>query len=452
MPAPDSDEQGWTQPEPTTTSTSARSVVVDGPQRAGWVLRKEETFDASPDFQSQPWVVDPHGDASPWNVGEFDDDGKYFDILGGPDFERALDAQDVMRKRVEVGDDSWLTVELAARDRDKDGTPDDPPSLDIADGEATINVPAWDGGLVLTGTDTLPDEYRIEYELKTFDFGGKRDGQWDYDGKTNGNTITDECKTNFPWVREGDYSQGGADTVDPCAKPWGTVMEQNGYYLLSIMDYAKPAPHNNLFIHSHRKVGMDTYAVNGDWNDVYWTCDGETGELIHYDKTSANGVNQIFFDGTAYRNPDFAYNEFIMPTTCGTFYGYDPEAEIVSSAELQPQLMPEETYTFAIERTADSYVTEMTGNFAYHGNVTIRSERTFHGEADGKPINHYNQTPQEYDGRYNHTLTFEGPHGRFTKEMWPGGSAYPDNFIIGIPHLNYYEGSATIDNLRLYTR
>lgn len=36
--------------------------------------------------------------------------------------------------------------------------------------------------------------------------------------------------------------------------------------------------------------------------------------------------------------------------------------------------------------------------------------------------------------------------------MWPEGSAYPDNFIIGNPHINYYEGSAQIDNLRLYVR
>ena len=36
--------------------------------------------------------------------------------------------------------------------------------------------------------------------------------------------------------------------------------------------------------------------------------------------------------------------------------------------------------------------------------------------------------------------------------MWPEGTNYLDNFIIGLPHLNYYEGSATIDNLRFYTR
>lgn len=53
--------------------------------------------------------------------------------------------------------------------------------------------------------------------------------------------------------------------------------------------------------------------------------------------------------------------------------------------------------------------------------------------------------------RFNSTLTFEGPYGSFEKEMWPAGSAYPDNFVIGIPHINYYAGSATVDNIRFFT-
>ncbi|MGO1948108.1 MAG: hypothetical protein ACTH1D_00645 [Mycobacteriaceae bacterium] len=45
-----------------------------------------------------------------------------------------------------------------------------------------------------------------------------------------------------------------------------------------------------------------------------------------------------------------------------------------------------------------------------------------------------------------------GPHGEFTKEILPEGSEYPDNVILGIPHPNYYEGSASLGNLRLYSR
>lgn len=445
-------KQAGDAPEPASPATSQ---IFDSPQRQGWKLQREETFDTPLNAEATAWTKDEYGPNSPWNVDEFDDDGEYFQNLGGEDFDKALKQQDVLRKRIEFGKDNWLTAEIAARDVDKNGKPEGVPSLDIADGMATINVPQWNGGLVLTGTDTLPGEYRLEYELKGLDFGGKKDGKWDYDDKTNGIGLDPECKTNFPWVRDGDYSQGGAQSLDPCKDPWDTVKQQNGYYLLSIMDYAKPAPHNNLFIHSHRKVGMDTYAVDGDWNDVYWACDGNTRKLIPYVDTPAQGINQIFFSGTEYRNPDFAYNEFIMPTLCGTYYGsqIDEGAEIVSVAELQPEILPKETYTIAIERTKDSYVTEVTGNFKYlNGTKTIRSERKFIDDVDGKPINHFNQAAEEYDGRFNHELTFTGPHGSFKKEMWPEGSAYPDNFVIGNPHNNYYEGTAQIDNLRLYTR
>ena len=100
----------------------------------------------------------------------------------------------------------------------------------------------------------------------------------------------------------------------------------------------------------------------------------------------------------------------------------------------------------------DSYVTEMTGNFKNIGYTTIRNERKFETN-DGHSIWHYNQSDADgYHGQHNQKLTIEGPDGSFEKDMWPEGTSYLDNFIIGLPHLNYYEGSATIDNLRLYTR
>lgn len=440
-------------PEPTSAPTG--STGGGSTDASGWVLKYEENFDQQLDFTGVDWTIDPLGPESPWYVDEFSDDGVYYSILGGESFDRALDSMNIMRKRVAFGQDGWLTLELAAQDRDKDGIPDSEPSLTTRDGDGVIDVPAWNTGLVLTGTETLPSQYRIEYELKTVDFGGKRtvngEETWNYDGKYNGYTPG-ECKTNFPWVRRGDYSQGGAAAVDPCATPWGDVTKENGYYLLSIMDYANPAPHNNIFIHSHRKVGMDTYSVDASWASSYSVCNPATQELYPYTLSKANGINQIFFDGNSFRDPSFAYNQFVMPTPCGLRVGDVPGATIVATAELQPELMPNETYTIAIERTENSYVTELTGNFRYVGYTTIRNERPFVDEDGQHSIWHYNQTADEYDGSLNQTLTFEGPFGSFSKDMWPAGSAYPDNFVIGIPHLNYYEGSATIDNLKLYTK
>lgn len=437
----------------TSSSQQAESTVPTAdstPTPDEWILAASEDFSTPFGTAEQDWVIDPLGEDSPWYVDEFSDDGEYYQVLGGEYFDRALDSMNIMRKRVEVGENGWLTLELAAQDRDKDGVPDSEPIIEARDGLGYIEIPSNTSAGILTATNPLPDQYRVEYELHTMDFGGKYDGSWEYDGKYNG-YAPGECQTNFPWVRKGDYSQDEAAEVDPCDEPWGDVTRENGYYFLSIMDYAKPAPHNNIFIHSHRKVGMDSYSVDAEWAENYKVCNPETKELYEYTESSALGVNQIFFDGSAFRDPAFAYNEFVMPTPCGVRYGDDPDATIVATAEVQPELMPGETYTFAIERKENSYVTEMTGNFRYIGQATIRNEREFTTD-DGRSIWHYNQTAEEYDGEFNQTLDFEGPYGEFSKEMWPAGTEYPDNFIIGIPHLNYYEGTATIDNVAVYTR
>jgi len=396
-----------------------------------------------------PWVRDPHGDASPWNVDHLDDDGQYFQVQGGADFRTQLAAADILRKRVAFGKNGWLTAELAARDANKDGIPESPPSLQtVGSGGQTagrLAEPSHDGGIIIRSTSALPAQYRIEYTLKTLDFGGKRGepSSFSYGGKTNG-YASDGCKTNWPWKRSGSF----AGTAGRCNSNFGDVRAENGFYFLAIMDYHRPAPHNNVFIHNHRKVGMDMYNVNGAWSDSYAVCNPATGALEEYQTSTANGINSIFFDGSRFRAPEIGYQQFVMPTACGVRDGSDPDATIVSAAEIRPELMPSQSYTFAIERDATGYTTEMTGTFRHIGTTTLRYHRDF--VQDGHPVWHYNQTPEGYGGAFNSTLTFSGPFGSYTKEQWPQGSAYPDYFVIGDPHLNFYEGSATIDDLKMY--
>ena len=128
-----------------------------------------------------------------------------------------------------------------------------------------------------------------------------------------------------------------------------------------------------------------------------------------------------------------------------------PLAGIMSSAELNLESLekPDSYYTFAIERHKDSYTVEYSGDFQHIGEATFRYSRKF--VENDVPIWHYNQTAQEYDGRYNQDMTIKGPTGSYTKkDTWPAGSAYPDTFIIGDPHINFYEGTASIDEIRLF--
>jgi hypothetical protein len=135
-------------------------------------------------------------------------------------------------------------------------------------------------------------------------------------------------------------------------------------------------------------------------------------------------------------------------TTCN---GGQATRGIQSAAELQPELMPNEYYLFAIERNSTGYTMEVSGNFVRAGAQTIRLHRPF--EVDGEPIWHYNTRADEYDGRHNADLMQENwAHGSYVwPDLWPVGSRYPDWFVIGDPYTNVYEGTASITDIRLYT-
>lgn len=414
-----------------------------------WKLKYQEKFNQELPTEESDWVVDHHGESSPWNVDHLDDDGEFFKIQGGEDFLKSLNSFDLLRKQMEFGKDGWLTAEYAVRDYDKDGIPDTEATLEnvkLKDGgHASKLTTSFDSGLIIRSTEVLPTEYRVEYVLRGIDFGGQRNNSFNYDGKFNGYDL-DERKSNFPWKRNGDFS----GEPDHSNENFGDVTSENGYYFLSIMDYAKPAPHNNVFIHNHRKVGMDAYNTNASWASTYATCNPATGELYKQlsDQSSNNAINGIFFAGDTFRDKSIGYNSFLFETECGSFSDVDTQYSIIANAEIQPELMPEESYKFAIERNKTGYVIEMTGNFKYFGEQTLRYEHDF--IEDGRPIWHYNNTPEEYDGQFNSILDFTGPEGSYSVEQWPTDSAYPDNFIIGIPHINYYEGSAVIDEIKLF--
>lgn len=424
------------------------SKMAAAEEKDGWKLMYHEDFQDLLSFDDIPWEIDSYGDNSPWHVDHLDDDGEFFQIQGGNDFEKQLESFDLLRKRASFGEEGWLTAEFAVRDYDKDGQPDTEASFTNVSQDsqqAAELATSFDSGLIIRSTEALPSQYRVEYTLKGIDFGGKRDGSFDYDDKHNGYTI-DERKSNFPWKRQGDFS-GESSHLNT---NFGDVTKENGYYFLSIMDYENPAPHNNVFIHNHRKVGMDAYNVSSSWNSGYAVCNPQTGELYSQadEQSSNNAINGIFFAGDTFRDESIGYNSFMFETECGSFYDDDTEYSIISNAEIQPELMPEESYTFAIERTDNSYIMEMSGNFKHVGQQTLRYERDF--IEDGRPIWHYNNTSEEYNGEFNSTLTFEGPHGSYSVEQWPEDSAYPDYFLLGIPHINYYEGSAVIDDVKLF--
>jgi hypothetical protein len=423
------------------TKTASAAVLPAGGTPPGWRLRYAESFDTSVSDSSATWFRDGDGPGSTYNVDGYDDDGAFFDAKGGTAFRQQLSTFATYRKSFAFGTSGWLTAELSDRDSNRDGRPDSPPSLTtkVVGGSrsAVLSEPDYQGGIVIRSTAALPSTYRVEMTLRTVDFGGQRNGSWTYpDGRVNGYSPTG-CKTNFPWATSGDFSRKPCDWTD-------VRTDSNGFYFLGIMDYPRPAPHNNVFVHTHRKVSMDGYNRYQYTDTGSVLCDPSSKVFQPYSSGTGNGVNMIF-ETAARRYAGQPGTEYLMESECGL----RTSGAIVSQAELRPELMPNETYRFAIERAGGGYTLEMTGTFARIGKATLRYHRAF--VQDGLPIWHYNQTAAEYGGAYNADWTYKGPYGTYTDHsVWPAGSAYPDYFMIGDPHTNFYEGSASVDDIRLY--
>lgn len=411
---------------------------------SGWQLVQSEDFsDQLRPGADTGWFRNSDDSGTAYDVDEYDNDGDYFRAFGGDDFDDNLAGLDLYRRSYTLGQNGWLTAELAARDSAGDGRPDALPRIRRAlvrgaGAAGAIEVPSHNSGAILRSTDPLPKEYRAEVTLRGIDFGGKRDDTWHYDDKVNG-YAQDGCKTNFPWAGgpAADQSLDECDWLD-------VTTDANGYYFLSIMDYERPAPRNNVFIHNHRKVVMDGYNRYDYTGDGLRYCDPGSGDLQPYEWGSGNGVNMLFMTPER-RYDDQPGTEYLMPSECGTVHG----GGIVSQVDLVPEYMPRASYTFAIERREGSYTMEVSGYFRNVGWQTYRYSQPFD---DGEhPIYHYNQTAEEYDGRHNADWVYgDGERTYVDEDIWPAGSSYPDYFLMGVPHTNFYEGSATVDDIRLY--
>ncbi|WP_238015061.1 discoidin domain-containing protein [Dactylosporangium sp. AC04546] len=419
-----------------------------------WRLLYSENFSTPINSNNTAWVRDTY--ANPFDTIT-DDPGQWYRNDYGPAWTTQLNSFYTYRKEFTLGQNGWLTASLSARDFNKDGVIESPPSITTqavgGANAAVMNVPESTGGAIFRPTNRLPDQYRVEYKLKTLNFGGKRNGTINYDGKINGYSPTG-CKTQHPWG-EGSNSPGwsGDASVPYCewqdvrAGPYG----YNGFHFLSIVDFANPAPRNNHFWHYHRKVLMDQFAQHPDRvgsGTGGRVCNSNTNTYYNYRDGNFNTVN-MWISGMPNWNPGpggLPGNSQWFMTSCS---GGAAENQLSSAAELQPELMPNEFYTFAIERDATGYTLEASGNFARVGVKTLRFHRPF--VVNGVPIWHYNTQASEYNGQFNGTLTQNDDFGSASwPNQWPAGSSYPDWFVIGDLYTNVYEGSASVTDIKLF--
>jgi hypothetical protein len=419
-----------------------------------WRLLYSEDFTNPVNTGNAPWVKETY--ANPFDTIT-DDAGQWYRNDYGPAWTTAFNSFSTYRKEFPVGQNGWLTASLSARDFNNDGVLEAPPSITTQplgnQHVAVLNVPESTGGALFRPTNKLPDQYRIEYTLKTLDFGGKRNGTINYGGRINGYNATG-CKTQHPWG-EGSHTAGwtGDASVPYCQ--WQDVREgpygYNGFHYLSIVDFANPAPRNNHFWHYHRKVLMDSFAQSPDRVGTGTggrVCNSANNTYYNYRDSSFNTVN-MWMSGMPNWTPGpggLPGNSQWFMTSCS---GGVAEQQLSSAAELQPELMPNSSYTFAIERDSTGYTLEASGNFARAGQQTLRFHRPF--VVNNVPIWHYNTQASEYNGQFNGNLVQNDAHGSTTwPNQWPAGSAYPDYFVIGDVYTNVYEGSASLTDIRLF--
>ena len=231
-----------------------------------------------------------------------------------------------------------------------------------------VSSPFHTDGTVIRSTAPLPPRYRVCLRVG---FAGFGDG-----------------------IAGGLNGYLGGET----AEPWLTnsAMDENGFYWLTILA-APPRPHNNIWIHHHRKVTIDsdnnTEAWTNTWENNTWTADGQHPVMMF--GTSKDGP-----DDDDNGRPFLSWSQGVL----------QPFGDIRTA----DAYLDNTWYNACIERNDTNFVLTTSGNFKWGG------QQTYVGTIPIKSV----------------TLT---------------GAGIPDFFMFGDPHNNYYRGTVYYDDITLET-
>jgi len=327
-----------------------------------WKVLYEENFeDGAALFKtaSPAWVPDAYQ-----NTDEFSDGGAHFRQLG-------VKPPVAFRAEGSFGKEGWLSVAAYTRSNltnfsDLFQVVPDPadPSRHVL----KISSPRHTDGLVVRPTNALPKKYRVCLKVGFASFGDGKPGAASLNGYAGG-------ETDEPW------SDGDATL-------------ENGFYWLTILD-ATPRPHNNLWIHHHRKVTIDSDNNREAWTNIWegknWVADGQHPIMMF-------GIDKNGDDNDSTGRPFLSWsNGALQPS--GAIRAVDAYKDNT-------------WYSACIERNESAYVLSVSGSFKWGG------QQTYVGTI---PV-------------------------RF---VYQAGAGVPDFFMFGDPHNNYYRGSVYYDDIKL---
>ena len=358
------------------TPAQATSLPEPPPETdsGGWQLAFEETFEGA-SLATSTWQPDTYPDDGPNS-----DKGGYFRNKG-------ITPPAAFRSSSPFGQQGWLTLESSTR---SSTSPSFASIVNDPSGATNrvlrIASPAHTDATVVRPTNPLPKRYRISLRVGYPSFGDGLPGKNGYDGG----------ETGEPW------------------QPTYDATEQNGFYWLAILD-AIPRPHNNVWIHHHRKVVFDSDNHYPPWMEVW------NGQ--QFVPSGEHPIMMFALDGTG------TIGERIgKPFIAYSAGKWQPSGKIraVDSYEAK------RWYSVRIERDGNLYLLEISGSFRYGGQTTYKATI----DAAASCVWHFNRGPGE-------------DASKCTGTDWPANGAWPDYFMFGDPHTNYYEGEVYFDDVRL---
>jgi hypothetical protein len=104
--------------------------------------------------------------------------------------------------------------------------------------------------------------------------------------------------------------------------------------------------------------------------------------------------------------------------------------------------LPGEWYRVSIERSDGLFTLEVSGRFRFGGQQTYRASI----DAKSNCVWHFNRTAEEDASQ---CVDESGWPSAPSDPKWPAGQTWPDWFMFGDPHTNYYRGQVLYDDVQL---
>ena len=356
-----------------------------GSHTPGWTIAWLEDFE-SVNLGNPAWVNDPVPDDGP-----FADRGAFFRAGG-------VVPPAAFRISQPFGQGGWLTLESYTR---SSRTPFASLASVVQDPANPHNhalriaSPVHTDATVVRPTQALPGRYRVSLRIGFADFGNGLPGANGYDGG----------ETAEPW--------SAADAT-----------RQNGFYWLTILD-AMPRPHNNTWIHHHRKVVIDSDNHYPPWMRIFNGSD--------FVPSGEHPIMMFALDGRR------AANELTGPPFLSWSAGAWQPSGAIRAVDAY---LPGEWYQVSVERFDDRFTMEISGRFRHGGQTTYRATI----DAAAECVWHFNRT---VDAGTACSGTGHYPSLGPGFPYWPAGQSWPDWFMFGDPHSNYYEGNVLYDDVKL---